>query len=499
MEAKLKIGEFDCYNKSYCLSLRKEESRDAVVPDTQPDIAEVLYCGGRLIIRSKDVSAGRIKVEAIVPADVLYKGEDGRLYSVELSIPVFLSAEDDKISDGALATAKLELYKLEARALNPRKIMVRAEIAAELAAYDSDKIALARGVEDCEHIKSRIGSREISIISAVTEKSFALTDEINLPPAAEGVKNIIYTGCSCSVDDIKPVGTKLIVKGRVRNRLIYMNANGELCYLEPSTDYSQIIELGKEAGSGTNSVWIIPSGAYCSLSPENEGKISLEMHLVAQVICRSKLTVEYIDDVYSNCFCLLPEWSEVEIEQVNDGVRLRESVRQLFETSRALSEVVYSGVRAESAVFRGGKMLLPLSFTAICLGNDGLWNENRRCEIELRLPGEKGEYFEDSVEISDWSLLPVPGGMELRLEISAKVILRQEDKIKYVSSICFDEENPSDNSLKPSLTLLRVKENDDIWALARENCSSPEAILSANGVEDIRSAAGKLILIPKTY
>ena len=51
MEAKLKKAEYACWDKSFSLIQRKEESRDAVVPDTQPDIAEVLFCAPTVLIR----------------------------------------------------------------------------------------------------------------------------------------------------------------------------------------------------------------------------------------------------------------------------------------------------------------------------------------------------------------------------------------------------------------------------------------------------------------
>ncbi len=498
MEAKLKTAEFTCYNKSYTAVQRKEESRDAVVPDTQPDIAEVLYCSGKLLIRSKDVSAGRVRIEASIPADVLYRGEDGRIYTVEVTVPVFLSAEDEKISDQSLAAARLELLKLEARPLNPRKILVRGELSAEIDVFSDGRLTFTEDVEDLEHIRSHVSAREVSIVSAVTEKTFALTDEISMPPAAEGAKNVIHSGCSCTVDEVKAVGTKLIVKGRVKSRLLLINGDGELCHLEPTTDYSQIIEIGREAGNGASELWIIPSGVYCSISSESEARIGLEFHMVAQLICRSSMNIEYVDDAYSNCFELSPQWTELKLERVQEAGRLHESVRQLFETSRGLSEVLYSNVSPGRPIFEKGRMLLPISLSAVCGGAEGPWCEKRKTEISLRLPSEKGEYLLKSLELTDWAVLPVPGGMELRLELFAELFTREEDNLKYVSVLSYDEEKPLDNSSKPSLTLLRIGPDDELWGLAREYCSYPEAILSANGIGDISEAIGKLILIPKT-
>ena len=62
----------------------------------------------------------------------------------------------------------------------------------------------------------------------------------------------------------------------------------------------------------------------------------------------------------------------------------------------------------------------------------------------------------------------------------------------------YDEEECIDNSEKPSLVLLRPKEGDSLWTLARDNCSRPELILTVNGIDSLDEALGRLIIIPKT-
>ncbi len=498
MEAKLKNAEFDCFKKSYSLNQRKEESRDAVVPDTQPDISEVLFCGTKVLIRSKDVSAGRVRTEASVNANVLYRGEDGKVWTMEFSLPFFFSAEDERISSGGVALAKLNLLSAEAIALNPRKILLRAEMEAELSVYESNKLSYCESIEDEEHIHCRIGFRECSIISAVTEKTFPVSDEISLPPAAGNSKGVICLGVDSCVDETKTVGSKLIIKGKIKSRLIIINDEGEICRIEPVSDFSQIVELGGELLAGPSLVWLNPSGAYCGISQENEGRIVLEYHMVAQLIYRSNVSMSFVDEVYSNCHEIIAEREELEAELIWDKGREKESSRQLYETSRPVSEVLYSYIVPSKPIFDGTKMSLPYLFSAICRGEDGIWSERHRGTIVFRIPGEEGEYSLKSIEIIDWAALPVPGGMELRIEVAAELILRMEDKISIVSHISYDEDVLKDNSEKPSLVLLRINREDELWSVARENCSCVEAIMSANCFESVSDAVGKLILIPKT-
>lgn len=498
MEAKLKIADFDCYNKSFSCEQRKEECRDAVVPDTQPDIVEVLHCGGALLIRSKDVSAGRLCVEANIPATVLYRGENGAVCTVEVNVPVFLSAEDESIGDASHAAASLKLLSLEARVLNPRKVMVRAEIASEMSCYEKGKFSYTEGLESGGHIHCHEMTQEISLVTTVTEKTFALTDEISVPPAADGAKGVIYAGCESVVDEVKCVGSKFIIKGRLKSRLLLVNGDGELCHLEPSTDFSQIIDGGTAAAEGLCSVFLVPSGTYCHISPENEGRIGMEFNMVAQLVCHGDKKICCIDDAYSNSYAVECEYSDITGQRLLSLGSYRESLRQLFETVRPVTEVLYSTASIGKAVFDKGRMLLPVTLSAICSGADGTWCERRRTELCFRLPASSGELFLKSAEINSCDVLPVPGGIEFRLDASAEICARISVSLRCLSSLSYDESCPLDNSDKPSLTLLRAGSGDDLWQLARENCSSVEAIVSVNGLEEAGEEWRKLILIPKT-
>ncbi|MBO5976332.1 MAG: DUF3794 domain-containing protein, partial [Oscillospiraceae bacterium] len=173
MEGKIGVAEFNCCKNIYSANLRKEESRDVVVPDTLPDISEVLCCEGRMLIRSKDISVGRVKTEVNVNAEVLYKGDDGKIYSVNVIVPINLSTEDEVIGEKCAVTAMLRMIRLDARALNPRKIFVRAEVGGEVIAFENSKIVINNAAAEEEHIKCRKASKQVSYISSAGEKTFA--------------------------------------------------------------------------------------------------------------------------------------------------------------------------------------------------------------------------------------------------------------------------------------------------------------------------------------
>ena len=49
----------------------------------------------------------------------------------------------------------------------------------------------------------------------------------------------------------------------------------------------------------------------------------------------------------------------------------------------------------------------------------------------------------------------------------------------------------------PTLILLRAGSRQSLWELAKQNCSTVEAIRAANGLDDITGEWEKLLIIPK--
>ena len=498
MEAKLLTAEKECFCKAFVLEQRKEEGRDAVVPDTQPDISEVLLSGAKLLIRSKDVLQGKIRIEAAVVANILYKGDDGKIWSVEINTPFFFSVEDERIGENAEAMARLLLLSMDAKAINPRKVQLRTELCCEMSIYEKSSVVYTESVEEGESVKSHHGKERVSIISCVGEKTFSLLDEISVPGETKGNINVLCFGIESKVDELKTVGSKMIVKGRIKSRLAIIDGEENLSYLEPITDFSQIIELKQEIDLGACDLWLTPSGAYCGASSEEEGKISLEYHMVAQFVCCEDVNIEYVDEVYSNIYNLDVSNKAIIFERNREESPMRETFRHLYESPLPVKDVVCSLIRAGKPSYEPGKMIVPYYFSAICANENGLFSEKHRGDISFKTGKEPGNYKLKNMEIKSWSAMAVPGGMEIRMDAEAQITENEKVEVCYIDKVEYDEESIIDTSSLPSLVLLRFGEGDKLWDIAKENCSCVDAIMEVNEMEKAEERIGKLILIPKT-
>ena len=77
MELSMKRSGIACCEKVFEYAMPVEQATETVVPDTMPDVERILCTEGMVIIRSKEVSEGRVTVSAGVAATVLYSPEGG--------------------------------------------------------------------------------------------------------------------------------------------------------------------------------------------------------------------------------------------------------------------------------------------------------------------------------------------------------------------------------------------------------------------------------------
>mgnify|MGYP006900621888 CR=1 FL=1 len=65
MELSMKRSGIACCEKVFEYAMPVEQAAETVVPDTMPDVERILCAEGMVIIRSKEVSEGRVTVSGM--------------------------------------------------------------------------------------------------------------------------------------------------------------------------------------------------------------------------------------------------------------------------------------------------------------------------------------------------------------------------------------------------------------------------------------------------
>ena len=132
--------------------------------------------------------------------------------------------------------------------LNPRKVLLRVDLAVDITACQPVERPICGGVTgpDEEGLCQRQYQGEHYLLSAVQEKPFTFSDQVRLQGTGESPM-LLAVRAQPVCSESKLIGSKLIFKGMVELYLLLQEAGGGLSAVHESMPFSQIIEV---AGAG---------------------------------------------------------------------------------------------------------------------------------------------------------------------------------------------------------------------------------------------------------
>ncbi len=498
MELKMNDSVLACRQEIWSQTLQQTETQECVVPDTMPDIAAVLYTSGNPLIRSKDVAAGHVRLEANVPVRVTCIGEENAaLFCMDLNLPVYFSAQDDAITEGSFCAARLILRQLETRVVNPRKIAVSAQLSAELRCWDEGAVeAYSPDPANAAEILTLVQEHPVIYTACTLEQTFILTDAFMLPPGSPSASDILAQRAEILVLEQKQSAGKLMLKGNVQSHLLYRTQENTLANAVFLTPFSQIIDADCPEDPISEPI-IVFSGLYYEVLPDSGGReIEAEMHLVSQVALHCSGTIPLLADAYSNAYDLTLRREPLTlVKECRESV-LRDTVKEFIETP-AVSSVLFCDVSAADIVPESDCGSVKLCIRLCCECDSGLFGVS--CCRTLRLPYDPETGCRIHVIqlcLQDIYAVPAPGGVELRVPAELHVLLSKSEELETICGISWDEEHPLDLNDQPSLVLLRAGKTP-LWELAKRYHSTVEAIRTINDAISAKED-DSMLLIPKT-
>lgn len=502
MDVSMKRSGIACCEKVFEYTQPVEQAVETVVPDTMPDVERVLCAEGTVIIKGKEVQDGKASVTAGVAATVLYSPEGGgEVRCLRAALPVELTVDAPGVTQESVPVAILGIASIEARMLNPRKLLVRAVVNVTLECYVHTKLDICDGIEGegAENVETLNDGCTVSPVVCVREKTFVVSDEYRLQPGQPPLGDMLWHGVDIVAGGARSVGSKLVFTGTVRMQMLYEAAEtGELCSANFETEFSQMLETDAELTSPDCSIFSILTAEYVepgALSGGEKG-ITAEFHLVSQAVCTDSVRISCVTDCYSNSRELEVERRESEMGCVQRRSTVRSAVHESLPATPAAENVCRVLCRTGAASCEAGTLKCPVSVTVIYTAADGnTYSVSRRLTAEA--PAELGENEYAALvraSCAEAGATPSAGGLDVRLLIDFELLAVRRLRLSQIESIVCGE--PLDTSELPSVTVIRAGKSQSLWALGKKYHSTAKLIAAQNGLEDGESAEGRMLLIP---
>lgn len=500
MELVFQSSEADYLRQTICQIQNQEETSETVVPDSLPDIGRIIGCWGFPVLRSKEWRTRGLTVSGGITASVLYVPESEEApQRLEVYIPFSIKWDFPTEEQDEHSVVELRLRSMDARLLNPRKILIRAGLSAKGEIYQADHAPFYMLPVPPKDLELKTEQYKLLLPAEVGEKSFPVDEDLELPINCPPAEKLVYYSMQPEITDQKVLGHKAVFKGNIGLHLLYLTPENQLATWDFDIPFSQYTELDREYEQDTEfQAFLCPTGMELEISPDGH-MLRLQGSMLAQYLVLSRSTQELIRDAYSLQYAVTPTYQSQALHSRLD----RQHIRQGFQAA------VPVGVSAMAdASFlpdfprqehQGDQLriLMPYCASAVYYDESGQL-QGKTVHSEAAGETELAEHCSSQANCVQegrlqWSV--GGGSAELRGTLGVTIDSYAETPLEMICALetgASLEKNPE----RPSLIIRPAGEDGELWDIARRCGSTVRAIQEANHISNAYTDPDKLILIP---
>ena len=505
MQLKLNVEQLNGYDSVLQTQLFQEESLELIVPDSYADIYRIVDTNGQIRLTGKSTNEGAFSVSGTLDICILYEPEDRRgVCRLESKLPFTLKQDAKEVSAETSCIAVPALRSLESKTLNPRKLVIRADVGAQIKLYNPSRVQLCNGIADDwgGTVQQRCKEYTALIVSDVREKEFAVRDEIRLQSGPAGQAEILCTTASAICSSAKVIGNKLVFKGETKAAVYYQLEDHVYCSAA-TVPFSQIMELAQSGAESECTVDLCFTAISADITGTDMRSADLNIELLAQISVMEKRPVSLLCDAYSTRETLSLERSVYTLRSHAGQAQCVKNVCQTLQTEDHVRSIVYSSVQPVQV----GHTERPGDF-----GVDGLFavrvmyiNDDGMVRSLVKNIAVTGQLEEPAGSIvrlecisqGDVYAAPVADGLEVRFDVEFRWIMAVGTDIGNITSADTGD-NTEDKQERNASVLLRMPaEGEDLWQLAKCCGTTMDSICRANELEGETLPRGRMLLIPR--
>ncbi len=482
----LQVGQTICH----------EETAEAIVPDSYPDVEQLLLCHGIATVRNWDYQNGNWVINGGVTAWALYSPQDyDTPKTLQYYIPFTVKCPCPE-GEGSQAVVDCRVGAIDGQIINSRKVLVRVTTVTDCYVYKTEM------QEQHTYCSESEGALEIQQTTypliqpvEVGQKTFTISEEMDLTGGVPSIASICQYHCRMETVEMKLVGNKGVFKGLLHGVLLYETPEETLNTWTFQVPFSQYVELTKDHDDQEMAVQLVFSNLQ--IEPQGQG-VSLSAEVMAQATIMGHSTLEAIEDAYSTMYQFVPQWKMAETTSRVDCQHMTQVARALHSCPAKVVLATQAYVGSPKLERREGmaEITVPLSINVLWedergeLGGqtvklDALFETEMANPCQCKLAAYlSGEAF----------AIPAGDGMEVRCAVGLDIETWVSQAIPMLVGGELGES--LDKSQYPSLILRHVEPGDTLWSVAKTCRTTMGEIATANNLGSLDEALSDMILIP---
>ncbi|MCD8376529.1 MAG: DUF3794 domain-containing protein [Oscillospiraceae bacterium] len=501
MELELNRTHVSGYDAVLDATVFQEETLETIVPDANPDIQRLVDVQGKALLKSKTASEGRAALTGSARLSVLYEPEGGAGPPPRGgSLPGTIMGEGKNLKPGGPRCALVRVAGADARMMNPRKIVVRVELAAQVRGYAASGVTLCTGAQaDGLEVEQLKQAHTPCCTAAVQEKQITLEDELTLPAGRPAAEELLHGRAELLCQETRIIGSKLIVKGEAALRLLYRPAGGGVDCAEFTLPFSAVAELSGAGEEGRCESQAALTGMEYVLGADGR-TVSMSLSMLAQTVVQEERRVELLSDLYSVDAQVQAERTPYIYQTLCQEDTGRQAVQQVIESGLQIQSVADAyclvGALRQSREGQQVRLAAELSVTALCVTEDGDCTAvSRRMEASCVLDVPPDCSCRCSCRCGNVVATPTASGVEVRFSVDFPFQSMRQSQAMVVRDVGVEPLEPSQE--RPSIVLRAVGAQESLWDVAKQFGAAIGDIRQANELGEEQPWEGQMLLIPR--
>lgn len=497
MELCLNWEELNYYEPVGPIAISGEEAVELPIPDYCPDVARIVDTVGRVQVREKIKSEGKVLLRGSIQVTVLYTSEEsGGLRSLDLTVPFTSQTDEKRLQECRTVWVEERLLLCEAKTVTARKIYVRVIPEFLLTGYASIQRRLCTEIEG-ENLCQRRQEMHLQHLIAVEERELTFSQELLPENREDWPDDILAERMTLQILDSQQVGSRMVVKGEAQLSILYRSEGQKLCHCRQTVPFSQIID-GIPTGEGAicHVEARLRDCEVRMLRTDMGSSFALSARVNLLIHVHRERSVTWVADAYSTSHRSKLRREQVRVLTEHRNQILQDTVRENWElgdTAFVWLETAECSPVQVMPEHVGVQLRSTLRLKLLYLDDNGTpISTERSVEVEVQSP-----QIPESVRVccGEGRISRMGNSWELQLPVEFCTDMGGQAEVSTVSGMELLKEGKREQM--PSLILRRMRPEEDLWDIAKQYQSREELIRSVNELENNSCPVDGMLMIPK--
>ena len=479
---------------------------DVIVPDSKPDILNIICTSGVLCLDKKELIDEKVKIEGKINTYIMYMTDDSKdnIRGINADINLSEVINIPNITNEMRCKLKTNIKEIEAKIINERKLSIKATIEINIEIFSQEEISIVNDLENTNQIQML--KEELAVNSVVGSGETKIYAKDNI--AIDNVDNLVEVlkmNTEIVNRDIKISYNKVLTKAEAEIKVVYLTEDNRINKVSariPIVGFIDIPEVKEEDICNTNyeirNMLIKPNSV-------EEHSIYVEIEVCVNTEVYEKKNINIIQDLYSPDENI--EFSKKSIKTI-EGKRHFDNEKEIKEKvkieelgNRNIIDVDINPIiekettELDKIIYEGN---LDLKFI---LADDNMQvrSVNKKIPYEYSIDNvedTKNLNISNNIEIANQDFI-----IQNEEEVLANVKLKINtdiDKNININTIDEIQTNGEREEQDYSIVMYIVKKDDSLWKIAKKFGSTVDDIVRLNGIENPQVIyPGQKIFIPR--